>query len=240
MTVFPRAANAAHRQPERAAGLDVHSDRRLVEDQHRRVRDEREPEPHALGLTARQLLGPPAGDLREAGELERLVDLEWVGMERGHQSDQLAHGDVADQRARLEHRADLPGGDGVSRRAAEQRHGAAVRADQPEHHVDRRRLPGAVWPEERDGLAPVDRHINAADGVDHGAGGAVGLGGAAELDADRLLCLHATTMPRLRRDRIGAVASLTAGQAATGSPRSTEASSARDEMPSFAKTLRRW
>ena len=120
MTVFPRAAKRANRQPEAAAGLDVHSDGRLVEDQHRRVRDEGEREPDALGLAAGQLVGAPAGDLRQAGELERLVDLERVRVERGHHRDQLAHGDIADQRARLEHRADQPGGDGLPRRPAEQ------------------------------------------------------------------------------------------------------------------------
>ena len=120
MTVLPRAANARTDSQKRAAGLDVHPDGRLVEDQHRRVRDEREREADALGLAAGQLVGAPAGDVGQAGELERLVDLERVRVERGHHRDQLAHGDVADQRARLEHRADHPGGDGLPRRPAEQ------------------------------------------------------------------------------------------------------------------------
>ena len=119
MTVFPRAANA-RTDSQKPRGLDVHSNGRLVEDQHGRVRDQGKREADALGLAAGQLVGAPAGDLGQAGELERLVNLERVRVEGGHHRGQLAHGDIADQRARLEHRADQAGGDGLPRRPAEQ------------------------------------------------------------------------------------------------------------------------
>jgi hypothetical protein len=83
-------------------------------------------------------VGAPAGDVREAGELERLVNVERVGMKRRHHRDQLTDLDVAHQRAGLEHRPDQPVGDGVLRRPVEQRNRAAVRGDQAQQHVDRR------------------------------------------------------------------------------------------------------
>ena len=55
-----------HQGPEPTARLDVDADRRLVEDQHGRIGDQREGEAHTLGLPARQLLGSAVGDLRQS------------------------------------------------------------------------------------------------------------------------------------------------------------------------------
>ncbi len=69
----------AHRRPERVAPLDVERDGRLVEHEQLRVADERDGEAHALGLAAGELLGALIGDLADAGELERLLDVERRG-----------------------------------------------------------------------------------------------------------------------------------------------------------------
>ena len=80
---------------------------------------------------------------------------------------ELAHGQVAQQRARLEHRADGPARDRL-RRACRRRPCTvpASGREQPEQHVDRRRLPGAVRPEQRDRLPCRDVEIDPADGLD--------------------------------------------------------------------------
>jgi hypothetical protein len=55
-----------------------------------------------------------------------------------------------------------------------------------------------------------------------------------------LLALHASTMPRSARARIGVAACRFAGQCDTCSPRSIRPRSAREAICSFANTLRRW
>ena len=56
----------AHRRPERAAALDVHRHRRLVEHEQLGVADQREREAHALGLAAGELLRAPLRDVARA------------------------------------------------------------------------------------------------------------------------------------------------------------------------------
>ena len=120
---------------------------------------------------------------------------ERMGVERGHHLDQLAHREVAQEGARLEHRPDGARVDRRPRRRPEDRNGAGVGLEQAEQHVDRRRLACAVRPEQGDGLAAGDLEVDPA----HGAHLAEGLGEIPELDAGgdggRDGRDHATTLP---------------------------------------------
>jgi hypothetical protein len=172
----------AHGPPEAVAALDVHCHSRLVEHQQGRVADDRHGEAHALGLPAGELLRALAGDLAQAGELQHLVHLQRLWVQRGHHLDQLAHGQVADQRARLQHRADRPPSDGLAGPSTEHRHRALVGLEQAEEHVDRGRLAGAVGTEQGDGLTRRDAHVHAPHGADRPRGSAEGLDQPAQLD----------------------------------------------------------
>jgi len=55
-----------------APALDVHRHGRLVEDEQPRVGDEREREADALALAAGELLGPAAGDVGDADQVEQI------------------------------------------------------------------------------------------------------------------------------------------------------------------------
>jgi hypothetical protein len=70
-----------------------------------------------LHLAAGELLGTPAGDRLDPDQLERLVDVERRRVQRGDHREQLAHREIADQRAGLEHHADRAAGDRLRRRA---------------------------------------------------------------------------------------------------------------------------
>ena len=164
---LPPGRELAHRVPERAARLDVHRDRRLVEHEQVGVGDEREREPRALRLAARELLGAPPGEGLEPGELDRLVDVRAA----------------AGRATRTSSRARAPSGRGSASPVcsiaptcppstaafgcpAEDRDRACVGLDEAEQQVDRRRLAGAVRPEQRDGLAGRDRDVDPGDRVD--------------------------------------------------------------------------
>ena len=184
--VRPRDGELAHRRPEGVAALDVHRRGRLVEHEQRRVADEREREADALRLAAGELLRAPAGDRLDPDQREHLVDVERRRVQRRDHRDQLARGQVLDQHAGLEHRADqCRRSDRVGRRAAEHGHAARVGLGEPEQHVDRRRLAGAVRAEQRDDLAGADRDVDAAHGLDRAVRRLEGLLEAPELDSGR-------------------------------------------------------
>ena len=172
----------AHRRPEGVAPLDVHRDRRLVEHQQVGVADQRAGEAHALGLAAGELLGALRRGALQPGQLQHLVDAQRPRVERGHHRHQLAHGEVAQQAAGLQHRADAAGRDRVGRRAAEERHRPGVGLGEPEQHVDGGGLAGAVGAEQRDRLARRDRDVDAAHRADGPVGRAEGLDQPLEVD----------------------------------------------------------
>jgi hypothetical protein len=95
-----------HRAPERVPGLDVHRDRRFVEDENVRVGNERHREAHPLRLAPRQLLRPAVRDVVDARPLEDIVHRHGFRVERCEHLDQLAHGEPLDQRSGLQHGAD--------------------------------------------------------------------------------------------------------------------------------------
>ena len=89
-------------------------------------------------------------------------------VERGHHRRQLAHRQVADQRRRsAASRRRRPAAIASAGAWPNTRDRAAVGLRQAEQHVDRRRLAGAVRPEQRDGLAGLDDERHVVDGA-HG------------------------------------------------------------------------
>ena len=99
-------------------------------------------------------------------------------VQRGHHRDELLDGEVLDEPAGLQHGTDRPSRDGALRRPPEEPDRTAVRPGQPEQHVDRRRLAGAVRAEDRHHLARCDLQVDAGDGLDR----AVALVQAGEVD----------------------------------------------------------
>src|SRR5581483_2890915 len=80
-------------------------------------------------------------------------------------------------------RTDGAARDRVLRFISEQRHAAAVGRREAEQHVDRRRLAGAVRPEQRNGLARLDGDVDPANRLDRAGRRAVRLSELAELYA---------------------------------------------------------
>jgi hypothetical protein len=110
-------------------------------------------------------LGELVRERRRAREAQHFVDVQRIGIEPSHHRHELAHAQVADEPAGLQHRADGAGGDGVRRRHAEDGGGAVVRIEQAEEDVERRRLARAVGAEQRDRLAGSDCRVDAAHGT---------------------------------------------------------------------------
>jgi hypothetical protein len=192
---LPARCELAHRDPERAASLDVHRDGGLVEDEQVGIRDERDREAGPLRLASRELLCSAVGDLLDAGEPDGLLHGEGRRIERRHHLEQLAHREVAEERAGLEHRARSPGRDRVARRLAEEHRPTIVGLEQAEQHVDRRRLARAVRPEERDGLARLDREVDLANRADGAVHAVEGLRQPLKIDA----CVGHDAMVQLSR-----------------------------------------
>jgi hypothetical protein len=128
-----------------------------------RTRD-RHREPHALRLPARQSPGAPLGQIGQPGQLQHLVQRHRVGVQAPHEPDDLPDGQVRDQFAVLEHRADEPGGGGLGRGLPEHLDPPRVRFDEAEHHADRGALPGPVRPEHRHDLPGGHPQAQRLDG----------------------------------------------------------------------------
>src|SRR3954470_583107 len=92
----------ADRRPGVAPRGGVESRRRLVEEDQLRVADEREREVQAAKLAAGERAGQRVALLAQPGDLEHLVDVARVGVERGPVRDGLAHADVAVHPRRLQ------------------------------------------------------------------------------------------------------------------------------------------
>ena len=175
-------------RPELAAALDVHRHRRLVEDEQVGVADDCHRETDALRLAARELLRALAGDV--PSPVSSSASSTSIGS--GYSAAIIATSSRT-ERSRisctgLEHRADHAGVDSLARGAAEDRDAAAVGLGEAEHHVDRRRLAGAIGPEQSCGLAGSDGHVDAAHRVNRSTGRGERLGQA--LKADAAICLR--------------------------------------------------
>ena len=125
----------------------------------------RDREAHSLGLAARQLVGAPIGDVCDSGQLSTSSTPSGAGYSERHHVDQLAHGEVADDRAGLQHRPDGTLGDRLIGRHPEDVNGAGVGLGEAEQHVDRGRLAGTVRAEQGDGLAGRYLDVDAAHGL---------------------------------------------------------------------------
>ena len=108
-----------HGRPEAVATLDIEGHGRLVENQQVWVRHQGDGEADPLGLAAGQLVGSAPGDVGGSRQMEDLVDVEGVGVDRGDHRDQLPNRQVADQGSGLEHRPDRAGLDRLGRRETE-------------------------------------------------------------------------------------------------------------------------
>ncbi len=168
------------RAPERAASLDVHARRGLVEDEQTRVAEKRHREPEALLLAAGAHADAPVCERRDSGALHDLVDGAGVDEHAGGELEGLAYRDVLEEAAGLEDGGDEAVGDRRARCLAEHLDLALVGVGQPEEHVDRRGLTGAVGAEERDDLALADREVDAVDGADAAERLDEGVGGYGE------------------------------------------------------------
>src|SRR5215218_851508 len=145
----------AHDFPRGAPRRRVEAGRRLVEEDQLGVADQREREVQAAQLTARQRARVRICLRGQPGEVEHLVDVARGGVEARPVRDRLAHRDVAVHAGALQDDAhalaQLAGAlVGV---VAENRHDPARAAAVALEDLDRRRLAGAVGPEEAEHLA---------------------------------------------------------------------------------------
>ena len=150
-------------RPERAATLHVHAGRGLVEQEQRRVGEQRHREAQSLLLAAGALGHPAVGDADDAGALEHGVDRLGVGEQARGVLNGLADREVLEQPARLHHGGDQAARDGLPRLHPEDLDVTVGGARETQDHVDRGRLPGAVGPEERDHLARFDLEVDPSN-----------------------------------------------------------------------------
>ena len=173
-TVVPSSRRRPDLVPHPGAGLRVEPGRRLVEEQHLRAMDDAEPDVEPAAHAARIGAGRPVGG---GLEIERREHLGRAGLARrglfmpysrpwmtssprpvSAGIGRAALRDVADPPADLLRLA--PQVDAGDRRLARRRR------EQRREHPQRRRLAGAVRPEEAEDLARADLEVDAADGLD--------------------------------------------------------------------------
>ena len=190
------AGEVADRRPEGVPALDVHADGRLVEHEQLWIAHQRDRESQPLGLAAAEALRAPVGDRLDPRERERFVDVQRLREERGDHRDELTHGQLAQDTARLEHDSDPALLDRLLGRRSEHRDRSGVGRLKAEQHVDRRRLAGTVWPEQRDGLACAHGDVHASHRANRPCGRPVGLLEAAQLETRRRLTRDPLIHPR--------------------------------------------
>ena len=176
----PLACEVAEETPHPLDALGVETVRRLIEDQHTGVAEERIGQAEALAHAERESADLAAGDVGEADRAERLVDAGCRDA-RGVRVDlQMPRGAAAGVEARR-----LEGGpDGLQRSGqlrvalAADRRRSAGRSDEPQQDAQRRRLAGAVGSEEAGddaGLDPGGERVDRRHGPE-------ALGHAGELE----------------------------------------------------------
>ena len=158
--------------PHLLAQLEIKVRQRLVEQQHRRIDDQRAGERDALPLAAGHLQRPALAQTGELHQVERLRDA-LRRFRRRHLShsqaecDVFSGGHVRKQRVVLEHDADVP----PERRQAFDMLAlepdlASRRREESGDQAQRRRLAATGRSEQRDELAFVDVKIDAGDSDD--------------------------------------------------------------------------
>ena len=164
----PALRVAAQEVAEPAHALGIEAVRGLVEDQQVGVAEQRAREPEPLAHAERVALDAAARGAVELDELQHLVDAR-VGNARGlaERAQVVAARAPGMEVGRLEHGADAVGRPlelGVAR--VEHERAAAGRHREPEQHAQRRRLAGAVRPEEAGDRARLEREREVADRLD--------------------------------------------------------------------------
>jgi hypothetical protein len=191
---LPRSRKRLEVVEDGVAALRIDADRRLVEDQHVGVVDERGGDVEAPLHAAAERLRLVAGAVGEADEGERGVDAlaeqrAAQAVEGAEQLQVRRRAEVLVDRELLRHDADAALGrvrvlvERQARRAAADEDLAAVGADQAAQHRHGRRLAGAVRPEQADDLAGADVERQVGDdgavavrleetsGFEHGSSG---------------------------------------------------------------------
>ena len=158
-------AEVADRLPGGAPRAGIEPGRRLVEEHELGVADEREPEVEPALLAARER---PAAGVRLLGQPDDLDDLGRVARARvvaAEHVEALAHRQVRVERRGLEDDAEplAPGPAGARRILAEHLDVARVAVAVALEDLDRRRLAGAVRPEQPEHLAGADLEVDAPD-----------------------------------------------------------------------------
>ena len=173
-------AEAGDRIPGLAPRRGVEPGRRLVEEEQLGVADERHPDVEPPLLAAGQPAGAYLGLLLEADERDHIRHRPRGGVVAAEEVEALAHGQVGIEAAALEDDPDplAPGAAGPRRVVAEDRDLAGVAAAVALEDLDRRRLPGAVRPEDREHLAGEHLEVDAAQRLE----GAVALAQPAHAD----------------------------------------------------------
>src|SRR5438874_2717511 len=140
----------------------------LVEEHEIRVADERDAEIEPALLSTGQRLHARVALVGEPDERDHLVDIAWPRVIAGERRMRLPDGEVGPQLRLLEHDADplaevAPRTPGI---VPEHRHLARVAAAVALEDLDRRRLAGAVRPEQPEHLALLDVEVDAAHGLE--------------------------------------------------------------------------
>ena len=157
-------------RPEEAAdpadALRVEPVDGLVEEQHRRVAEERGGDAEPLRHAQREAADPPACGPGQADELEHCVDSSSRdAVARGHPAQVLARGAAGMKRPGVEQRPDLPQWDVERRvRPAVDEGRAPVGRVEAEDEPHRGRLAGAVRPDEARHPARLDGEGQPVDG----------------------------------------------------------------------------
>jgi hypothetical protein len=160
-------AEFAQELPRGRPRLDVHPGRRLVEDRHGGPADEGKGERQPLPLPAGQAAEPRLRRrLRQADRPKQLVRVTRRSMEAGVESDHLPRGHPRlDPAAALEHQPDPRPVVAAGGRRVGTEHGDGPVIGPPValDDLDRRRLAGAVRPEQGEDLARGDPEGEVAD-----------------------------------------------------------------------------
>ena len=141
---------------------------RLVQDQHVGVSQQRRGDRQALAHAHRVTLHAPAGGVRQAHDLQHLVDPARIMPARGGEHAQVVAPVAPGMEARiLEHGAHMRARVGkLSVAAAVERGHAGVGMDQPQQHAQRGALAGAVGPEKAGHAAGLHGERQVGDGPD--------------------------------------------------------------------------
>src|SRR5690348_11568091 len=136
-----------HQLPEVAPRLRIEAGRRLIEEQHIGIVDERDGEQQALLLPAGELAIVAPGELLERAQAQHLVDRQPVVVQSAEQADALAHREEILQCSLLEEDARLLP-EATAERLAPVAHLARARWEDSLHDLDRGGLAGTIRSQE--------------------------------------------------------------------------------------------